>query len=100
MAFSLISVLVMSTKVERVFLSAKRLLTLDRNALIIESLKIYECLRKQQLSNIILWEEEVEGDLDKKDTEDTDVNDSEYNHEESAIKVENRSDNEVEVTLV
>lgn len=54
MAFDLISIPAMSAEVERVFSSAKKLLTPERNALTPEHLEIYEVLRNWWLRDIVL----------------------------------------------
>ena len=60
MAFDILSIPAMSAEVERVFSSAKRALTPDRNALTIESLEVYELLRNWWRGDIILQLSDVQ----------------------------------------
>ena len=62
----------MSAEVERVFSSAKKLLTPERNALSVESLEIYEVLRNWWLHDIVLQHPtRAEDDEVSSDDEDT-----------------------------
>lgn len=54
MAFDILSIPAMSAEVERIFSSAKRALTPDRNALTVESLEVYELLRNWWRGDIVL----------------------------------------------
>ena len=54
MALDILSIPAMSVEVERVFSSAKRLLTPERNALTTESLERYEILRNWWLQDIVI----------------------------------------------
>lgn len=83
MALDILSIPAMSAEVERVFSSAKRLLTPDRNALNIESLEIYETLRNWWRGDIILQRqddgtpEELEGSDSDEEEGDSEVGDDE-----------------------
>ena len=60
MAFDLLSIPAMSAEVERIFSSAKRLLTPERNALTADNLEIYEVLRNWWLHDIVLQQDDTE----------------------------------------
>jgi hypothetical protein len=58
MAIDLYSIPAMSAEVERIFSSAKRLLTPDRSTLTVESLETYELLRNWWLGDRRILDEE------------------------------------------